>query len=367
MRVMHVLEATVGGAALHARLVAAGQVRRGHEVAIAGPRSRSDGLTDPRFWAQVEAAGVVPIVVGFRKLPLSPRNVRAALQLRRNISTWQPDIVHSHSLTAGVLARPTAKRAGVHTVHTPNGVRFAAERRGAGWFAELAVERILAPLTDLVIATCPSESTVLRRAYGSKLMAEVPNCIEVAPGDPPPMPDAAAVAWVGRLSREKRPEQAVEVLAGLRRRHPEVDATMVGDGPLAGKITDSIQRADPAIRLARGGASGVEVIARSSVLLMTSEREGGPHVVLEAMSLGRPVIAPDVVGCRDMVVHGQTGFLFDPDRPSEAVGYLERVVSDPGLAAALGAEGRAQMLSRHTVEHTVDALDAVYRAVQRAR
>lgn len=366
MKVMHVLEATVGGVALHARLVAAGQARRGYDVAIAGPQSRSDGLSDPRFWAEVEAAGVVPIVVGFRKLPVSPRNVRTARRLREHISSWQPDIVHSHSLTAGAVARPMAKGLGPRTVHTPNGVRFAAQRRSAGWFAELAVERLMAPFTDFVIATCPSESGVLRRAYRSTPMAEVPNCIEVSSEDPPPLPDRAAVAWVGRLSREKQPDQAVRIFADVRRRRPDVEATIVGDGPHAGRINDLIRRVDPGIKLVRGGAPGVEVIARSSVLLMTSEREGGPHVILEAMSLGRPVVAPDVVGCKDMVVHGRTGFIFAPDSPSEAVGYLERVVSDAELAATLGAEGRARMLSRHTVEHTVDAIDAVYGAVQRA-
>src|SRR5262249_36291979 len=97
------------------------------------------------------------------------------------------------------------------------------------------------------------------------------------------------------------------------------------------------------------------------VFWLGSDFEGMSNSLMEAMAHGIPVVASDIPPNRELVVDGQTGFFV---KPGDSVGFAQftdRILADPGLAARLGAAGRARMQSEFSVGRMVAAHAALYR------
>ncbi len=97
-------------------------------------------------------------------------------------------------------------------------------------------------------------------------------------------------------------------------------------------------------------------ISSSSVYVLPSYREGTPRTVLEAMSMGRPIITTDAPGCREPVVEGVNGFLVPVESVDELAAAMRRFVEDPNLAVIMGARSREIAEDRYDVHKVNDAM-----------
>jgi glycosyltransferase involved in cell wall biosynthesis len=95
-------------------------------------------------------------------------------------------------------------------------------------------------------------------------------------------------------------------------------------------------------------------IEACSVYVLPSYREGTPRTVLEAMSMGRAVITTDAPGCRETVVDGENGFLVPVKSVESLVNAMVRFITEPTLAATMGALGRQLVEEKYDV-HNVNA------------
>ena len=213
------------------------------------------------------------------------------------------------------------------------------------------------PVTTRVIAASESEGAVLRTIFPAERVAVVPNGIDPG-GPPPPLPDRPHVVAVSRLSYQKDPELLVRVLAGVRRQRPAVEAVIVGWGEREAKIRQLIAELDPAITIS--DQAGPEAIASASLLLLTSRWEGAPYVILEAMDLGRPVVATDVVGSRDAVADGATGLLFPWGDVDAGAARIVELIDDASRAAAFGRAGRARLEAAFSLDGMAAGVEGVY-------
>ncbi len=104
-----------------------------------------------------------------------------------------------------------------------------------------------------------------------------------------------------------------------------------------------------------------EVFARSNVVCLPSYGEGVPKVLIEAAASGRALVASDVPGCREVVRHGENGFLV-PARSTEALVHaLAALIEDAPLRATMGARGRAIAVRDFSEELVLTQVLAVYR------
>jgi glycosyltransferase involved in cell wall biosynthesis len=149
------------------------------------------------------------------------------------------------------------------------------------------------------------------------------------------------IVTVGRLAPRKRTADLLRAVAELRRLRPAVTAAVAGDGPLAselGLLAEELGIADCVDFLGfRGDVEDVYASAR--VFVLTSESEGLPISMLEAMSASLPCVLPAVGEIPGVVVDGESGFLFDPGDIETLVGRLDMLLGDESLQAALGAGG----------------------------
>jgi glycosyltransferase involved in cell wall biosynthesis len=176
--------------------------------------------------------------------------------------------------------------------------------------------------------------------------------------------DPGRLLYVGRLEAEKRPLDAVAVMAELARRYPGVRGTVIGRGRLDDAVRVAASGAPAGAVEVRGAVSESELArayAEAAVLVVPSRYEGLGLVALEAMAAGVAVVAYDVSGLRD-AVRGRGTLVPAGDRAAMARACAE-FVADPAARAELAARACAAVRAEHSWDAVAARVEAVYRAV----
>jgi len=106
-----------------------------------------------------------------------------------------------------------------------------------------------------------------------------------------------------------------------------------------------------------------DVYHKSHIVTLPSMGEGVPTALLEAAACGRPIVATNVPGCREVVVHGQNGYLVPANDPHALAGTLTDLIKDKALRSRMGAAGREMVLEKYTHQQVNSATRAVYDAL----
>jgi len=149
---------------------------------------------------------------------------------------------------------------------------------------------------------------------------------------------------IARLLKDKGIREYIEAAQLIKRRYPEAVFLLVGpsDSNPAAISAEEIAKLDSSGCIEYlGEVSDVRpVIARSTIYVLPSYREGMPRTVLEAMAMGRPIITTDVPGCRETVIEGYNGFLVPPRDSETLAEAMERLITQPELILHMGKNSR---------------------------
>lgn len=256
------------------------------------------------------------------------------------IADWDPDILQAHggealkysaAATRGVRPAIVYRRIGSSPAWGPHNPR----RMVYGHLMRRA-ERIVAVAERVRIETINMFKVPSRR------VVTIPNAVDVnrvaarrsraatrallnIDGEVP------VVLWAGALDFEKDPIAALEVAESALSRFPSAVFVMAGDGPLREEVHSHAGESEFAKRLRMVGSRSdiADLLEASDVLLMSSRTEGMPGIVIEAGMAGVPVVAPNLGGIPEVVVHNSTGLLVPAaDRPGLAWA-LSEILGDP--------------------------------------
>jgi glycosyltransferase involved in cell wall biosynthesis len=356
--VLHAAQPALGGAARVAADLAADQVHRGWNVAVACPSSGP-----LRAWAEE---------VGARHLPWeatrapTPRSFVEADHLRAIIRAVSPHVVHLHSSKAGLAGR-LAIRGRLCTVFQPHAWSFEAVR-GPLRNAAILWERFAVRWADVIVCVSEAErERGLRERIGASYQV-VPNGVDLDHFSPAsPKEQAAArrrlrlgtapvVVCVGRLSWEKGQDVCVKAWPSVVGRVPGAELILVGEGPERSHLE---AQAGPSVRLV-GARDDVPLwLAAADVLVAPSRWEGMSLTVLEAMAVGRSVVACDVPGMRELLGEEAGAIVSVEDVDALADALVQRL-SDPALARAEGQNGRDRAERSHDFAVTASRIADVY-------
>ncbi len=307
-------------------------------------------------------------------VPIARRSftVGDLLSLARACRRWGIDVVHSHGKAAGVYSRllklilPHLRV--LHTFHGVHIGQYGAVRRAA----YLAAERLLRPLTDGFV--CVSEG---ERRQCLALRISAPARTRVICNGLPPfaaepygvfiLPDGVehpVIVTLARFEYQKHMSLALEIAEIAQRQHRPWTFVWAGDGP---------ERADIEARAGQLGLANicflgptnqpVELLAISDVFLSTSRWEGLPYALIEASSLGVPIVATRVTGNDEVVVDGMNGYLFEPTDVAAALEALDKILADRPLRAQLSEGGRRIAASRFSLQRSIDETTRLYESL----
>ena len=174
------------------------------------------------------------------------------------------------------------------------------------------------------------------------------------------------VLSVGRLSPEKGQSGLVEAFARAVRQGLDAHLVLVGGGPDEARVRAAVSahglEGRVELRGAQPEAAVLEAMSRAHVFALSSLMEGLPVVLMEAMALRLPVIAPAIAGIPELVVHGETGCLFTVGRWDELAARLGEVAADAALRARMVESARARLLPEFDVDQSAARLERLFRS-----
>jgi glycosyltransferase involved in cell wall biosynthesis len=394
LKITHVITRLIIGGAQENTVATVLGLRRkpGVEVRlISGPTAGSEGslekLVEGRgSRVEGERSGSRPSTLDPRLLivpelvrPIHPfKDFSALHKLEKIFREQKPGIVHTHSGKAGILGRLAAKRAGVpiiiHTIHGPS---FGTFQNGLSNFIFRAAEKSAARATGhfIVVADAmkdqylaagigtPGQYTKIFSGFPLEPFLTATNDLAlreklgIAPGD-------FVVGTVARLVKLKGHDDLFAVAPELVRRCPQIKFLLVGDGEYRARFENlarSLQLERHFIFTGLVAPSEVpKYVGIMDALVHLSSREGLPRALPQALAAGKPVVAYDCDGAREVCFDGRTGFLIQRGDLKNLTEKIMQLANDSALREKLGRTGSDFVRENFAVEKMVDSIHDLY-------
>jgi glycosyltransferase involved in cell wall biosynthesis len=341
---------TVGGSESQLALLVPGLRDRGFEPTVATLRFQG------RYFEELRADGVPCRFVGMR----SRTDLAGAV---RGYRLWRerPDVVFTQSIDAHVIGTAIARRAGAPIVNVEQGgigIHRGLHRR--------LLTKLVAPSTDRVVAVSEAQRPeLLDLRYRPAAITVIPNGTAASKparsrgemrADLGLADEDVVVLEVATLRPEKRADVFVDAVAEARRRDARIRGLLAGGGPQLEAMRQRAAAAGDAVRVLGERRDVVELMHCADAVCLSSDVEGLPMTLAEAMAASRPVIATAVGGVLEAVVPGRTGWLVPRGDPEAFAEAIVELAGDLDRAEKMGAEG----LERYRERFTVEAMVAAY-------
>jgi glycosyltransferase involved in cell wall biosynthesis len=342
MRILHLIARSHRrGAELAAVQLAEELDSRGHQNQVVALGPALDGRNEPGLHPLVESTGVGPI-----ELLVRVRRVRQLL------AAEPVDVVLAHGGWAAEIAALAVPRHGP-LLAWQRILGFPPEvfqRRRRWWW------RFVSDRCDVGIALTPDLEAEMRRLGFHRPVWIIPNFRQ--PARFSAIDRVAAreqlraeidieegvhlIGFVGHLVDQKRPDRALEVLSEVLERGTRAHLVVAGDGTLRPRLESEVRRRglDESVSFL-GHRSDVEhVLGGVDLVLLTSDAEGIPGVLIEALMVGCPVVTYPVGGVAEVVEDGVNGIILSRPDPTLMATEVIRLLDDDDLRLSLGREGR---------------------------
>ena len=291
------------------------------------------------------------------------------------------DIVHTHSAKAGVLGRIAAKIAGrktkvIHTIHGPSFYEF---QPAVQKFLYITAEKFASLFTDRFI--CVGE--VMKQRYlDAKIGKESQYTVIYSGFDIQPYLEAGkdrdnkrremgikeeekVIGMVGRLFYLKGQEYLIRAFSEIVEEYSSVKLLLVGDGILHKQLKEYASEQGILSKVIFTGlvppAEVPRYIAVMDILAHTSLREGLPKAVAQGFAGGKPVVAFDVDGAKELVINDKTGYLIPPKKTGLLKEKLLFLLKNREISYKMGDEGQRRVKEIFPVEKMVAKIEQVYK------
>ncbi|MCS6284991.1 MAG: glycosyltransferase [Nitrospira sp.] len=180
--------------------------------------------------------------------------------------------------------------------------------------------------------------------------------------------DGPLLVTVARLTEQKGHRDLIEALALLRDQWPYLQCVCVGDGELKQPLEElaAARGVSSMCRFVGSRDDVMDFYAAADMVVLPSHSEGFPFVILEALAMGKPVIATSVNGVPEVIEHLKTGLLVKARDVAGLAGAIQSLLEHPDRAAQLGHAGRALVQAHFTVDRMVEKTVTVFDAALRA-
>jgi glycosyltransferase involved in cell wall biosynthesis len=329
--------------------------------------------------AAIEAEGFTPYALSWRRGSLSPsHSVAGVFELRKLLRSLRPDIVHNVSLKPVLLG--SVASLGFSSLAVVNGLTglgtlFVGDHKRSG----LARPLVRAALKALLSRS--NSRTIVQNPDDKKFVLDlgVPEAnIDLIPGSgvdtthfvPLPEPGApVTAAYVGRMLVDKGVEALIEAFALATSRGVKLQLLLAGDTDrenLGSLAPEQLREFASAFGINWLGhvADIRDVWSRAHVAVLASRREGLPKSLLEAAACGRPMIATDTPGCREIAIRDETALTFPVGDAAALAEAMTRMAGDAEMRARFGKAARDLVERKFSAEVVGKEIVALYRSLK---
>lgn len=299
-------------------------------------------------------------------------DIKAFLGIIKAIRSFKPHIIHTHTAKAGLLGR-VASIVSLHPsirVHTFHGHLLNGYFGPIKRFLTILVEKLLAIFTHQLLAVGEKvRQDLLDAGVGNpKKFGIMPPGLAL--GKLPPKKESQETfgnfhskllcGFVGRITQIKRPDRFLDVVCEVKSRGLEVEFFIAGDGELLDFCRARILSENLPVNVL-GWQSDIEkVLSAADLVVLTSDNEGTPLILIQAGMSGLPVVTTRVGSVPEVVIDGVTGIITNLD-VQEIADALEKLAKSAELRARMGAAAQEFTLSNFGVDRLVYDHEVLYK------
>lgn len=280
------------------------------------------------------------------------------------------DLIHADLPMTGILARLMGRKFGIPVIYTEHNLqeRYHPLTRRAnaltfGWNeCVLAVsDEVAASINRFDLGRKTKVKTLLNGVPVEQVRTEASNINGLRKEFGIPQ-NHFVVGTVAVFRRQKRLLDWLEVASRIAKLQKNVTFLLVGHGQEEAMLRSKIRelRIEDRVMMPGFRPDGRRVMTLMDVFLMTSEFEGLPMALLEAMALAKPVVATSVGGIPEVVKNGDEGFLTLVGAVDELAGYATKLLGDPQLRQRMGERGAAKVEEKFHLKHRVKFIEELY-------
>ena len=317
-------------------------------------------LTRGEFWEDRILALGVPVTWVGENPSKGQRLCRIISELRNE----RPDFVQSQHFYTNLYAMSAARFIGSREIGAIRMDLTREVKMNGPFFGPLSLglPRVLAANSSAAIRNAVQTGIPKDRL---RLLPNVVDTEKFKPGHSPAS-DRIRILAVGRLAEEKNYRRFLAVIARLRQLEGKsIAGAIVGGGPLKDSLLEYARNLGlyPGVVEFRDPLSEMQPVYHAAdIMVSTSDHEGTPNVIMEAMASGLPVVATRVGGVPDLVVHDETGFVCETDTYCLVESIL-KLIRNPELRSRFGVQARRRMEQLHSTERMPCFLQELYESV----
>lgn len=315
-------------------------------------------LTQGEFWEDpIRQLGIPITWVGKNKNPII-RLIKIIRATRASKAT----IIQSHHFFTNPYTAITGKFLGIQDIGAIRNDVFSEIRANGNLLGNFCLHAPRSLAANSFIGRKNAIEVGISPRY-IKILPNVVDCEHFSPSNVPKK-QPFTVLTIGRLVPQKKQEHFLECLAKVNENSQlDVRGWIVGDGPLKAELKErahALNIEPKNIHFYTNTADPLPLYRKTDVFLLTSDWEGTPNVLMEAMACGLPIVATNVGGVPELIKHGETGFLVNPGDVANMTFYLRLLIEDPTLRKKLGAAARTFILENYNFTQMVMVLEAFY-------
>lgn len=324
----------------------------------------------------IEAAGVTCWDVPFARSPYGFANLLAYCRLRTLFKRYFFDLIHVHTPVAAFLGRYLAKITHQGPIlYTAHGLHFYKGAPRRNWLIYYNAERLAARWTDgLIVMNGEDYDNALKLGFVEKKnlfyvhgvgvdlskystpaarKGSIRAALGIDPGD-------IVIVCVAELINRKNHNFLLDAWQKFTSQYNHGHLLLVGTGKKIGVIQQKVElERIPRVHFGGYRRDVPQILKGVDIFTLVSKHEGLPKSIMEAMAAGKPVVATNVRGNRDLVEDGKTGLLVEPGDVDGLAAAIEKLVSDPELRAKMGAAGQKKVQD-YSLEKVLTEMAAIY-------
>lgn len=298
--------------------------------------------------------------VSFERSPLKPQNLKAFKQLKAIIENEKFDIIHTHTPVGAAVTRLAARKArkkyGTRVIYTAHGFHFFKGAPALNWILFYPIEKNLAYITDTIITINKEDYDFAKRNFKTDVryvpgvgIDEEKFDFEMSDSDKKQLRSSLGLAmsdfvmiFPAEISNRKRHIWLINSLENLIIKHPNIHLLLPG--------SDSLDGAPQLLVKNLGLTKNIhflgfrkdipKLLTVSDLAISSSRQEGLPINIMEAMFAGLPIVVSDSRGNRDLLVHGQNGYVIPIDDQEGYAAKIEGLHNNKLMRQSMGKASR---------------------------
>ncbi len=344
-------------------------VKQGYEVQVASN-------IDVALSKEIDEIGVKHTIINFSRNPFSLKNRKAYKEIIRLQEKSHFDIVHVHTPVASFITRMALRKENIRMIYTAHGFHFYKGAPIINWIIFYQIEKISAKWTDIMVTInredLKAAKTFKLRNNGqvylmpgvgieeSKYNMENFNKVKYRETLGINKNDFVILV-LAELNKNKNHIQMIRSMGLLSEKYPDIKVVFAGDGPLQYKLMEKVKnlKLESNVIFLGYRSDVCQLLYSCDCLGLFSHREGLGKCLMEGMIAGKPLLATNTRGPRELISHGENGFLVKIGDYKQLARYIEELYKDKKLQESYG-EASKRKIKAYTMDKVLDTINNFY-------